>query len=143
MYHDPRVRREMQDQDLLMLQIGASQINPDDFLVNLLNKFQLVQWAERDFDCSEDDGFRQTITLVEEFFSNLIFIVSERYTPGVGRVTPEESIKREIIQMLSEEPMSHSALNRSLNVDIYKETQMERVVRSVANFKKPASSSSG
>merc|ERR1719334_2099208 len=41
--------------------------------------------------------------------------------------------------------MSHSHLNRSLTEDISggRGTEMEKVVRSVANFKKPASSSSG
>ena len=39
--------------------------------------------------------------------------------------------------------MSHSNLNRALTEDIYRETHMEKVVRSVANFKKPGSSSSG
>ena len=58
----------MQDQDVWMLQIGASLMNANDFLVNLLQKFQLVQWAERGFDCSEDDSVRQYTTLVEEFF---------------------------------------------------------------------------
>ena len=77
-YHDSRCRKEMQDQDVLMMQIGASLMNPDDFLVHLLQKFQLTQWAEADFDITEDDSVRQTITLVEEFFSNLIVLVSER-----------------------------------------------------------------
>ena len=77
-YHDSRCRKEMQDQDILMMQIGAALMNPDDFLTHLLNKFGLVTWAERDFDICEDDSVRQTTTLVEEFFSNLIVIVSER-----------------------------------------------------------------
>ena len=136
-YHDSRCRKEMQDRDMLMMQFGASLMNPDDYIVHLLNKFQLAQWAEHDFDCMEDDSVRQTTTLVEEFFSNLIVILTERYTPGVGKVSPEDGLRREIIQMLCEEPMSHSHLNKSLTEDIYRETQMEKVVKSVANFKKP------
>jgi len=142
-YHDPRCRREMQDKDILMLQLGASLMSADHFLINMLNKFQLTAWAEKDFNCSEDDSVRQTTILVEEFLSTLIVVVSERWTPGIGQVQPEDGIRREIIQLLSEGPMSHSALNRALTEDIYRESQMEKVVKSVANFKKPNASSSG
>ena len=144
-YTDARCRKEMQDQDILMMQIGASLMNPDDYLTHLVHKFQLSQWAEPDFDIMEDDSVRQTTTLVEEFFSNLIVLVSERYTPGVGKVSSEDGLRREIIQLLCEEPMAHSHLNRSITEGLtqYSESQMERVVKSVANFIKPTSTSSG
>ena len=117
-------------------------MNLNYYLINMLNKFRLSSWAEKDFDCAEDESVRQIITLVEEFLSCLIMVVSERYTPGVGQVTNEDSIRREIIQLLCEEPMSHSSLNKALSEDINRETGMERVVESVATFKKPVSTSS-
>ena len=144
-YHDPRCRKEMLDKDVVMLQLGAALMSPNDFLVNLINKFQLTSWAEKGFDCGEDESVRQLITLAEEFLSFLIVVVSERYTPGVGQVTNEDSIRREIIQLLCEEPMSHSTLfgpNKALSEDINREAGMEKVVESVATFKKPVSSSS-
>jgi E3 ubiquitin-protein ligase UBR2 len=101
----------MLDQDVVMLQLGAALMNANDYLINLINKFQLTSWAEKGFDCAEDESVRQVITLVEEFLSCLIMVVSERYTPGVGQVTSEDSIRREIIQLLCEEPMSHSDNN--------------------------------
>lgn len=78
-YHDPRCRREMQDQDVLMLQHGASLMDPNDFVINLLYKFQLAAgWADRAFDCPEDDSVRQLTTIVEEFLACIITVVSER-----------------------------------------------------------------
>lgn len=50
-----------------MVQWAASLMDPDEFLVNAVNKFQLMHWAEKDFVCSEDDSIRQLTTLVEEF----------------------------------------------------------------------------
>lgn len=70
----------MIDQDITMLQLGASMLSPNDFLVNVLNKFCLIQWSSKEFDCSGDDSIRQTTTLVEEFFSLLIYVLGERWT---------------------------------------------------------------
>jgi len=104
----------------------------------------LVPWTREDFNCKEDDSIRQVNTLAEEFFSILIYILSERYVPGVGKVTPEEKVRREIIQLLCIEPMTHSELNKALTEDIVnRETGLEKVVESVAVFKKPKAGSSG
>jgi len=121
-----------------MLQLAAATMDPSAFLIALLDKFQLIGWADKEFDAAEDDSIRQITTLAEEFLSTLITILGERYTPGVGRVTAEEALKKEIIQLLCVEPMGHSTLNRSLSEDLNRETGLEKVVESVAVFKKPA-----
>lgn len=36
----------MFDRDILALQVGASLTDPDDFLLNLLYKFNLLDWAQ-------------------------------------------------------------------------------------------------
>ena len=81
-----RFRKELYDADMLMLQVGAAHMEPNSFLINVLNKFNLVAWANKSFDLSEDDSLRQTTTLVEEFLGNIIAIMSERFSPGVGDV---------------------------------------------------------
>ncbi len=55
------------------------------------------------------------------------------------KVTTEEALQKEIIQLLCIEPMSHSTLNKALAEDVNRETGMEKVVESVASFKKPSS----
>ncbi len=42
----------------------------------------------------------------------LLWLAGERYTPGVGDITAEDMIRKEIIQLLCVEPLSHSALNK-------------------------------
>ena len=58
-YRDPRCRSQMLDQDVIMLQVAAANMDPDEFLINLLGKYQLIEWSGDDFDCSEDDSIRQ------------------------------------------------------------------------------------
>ena len=51
---------------------------------------------------------------MEEFLHLLIIIVGERYESGVGRVTSQEKLRREIIHQLCISPMAHSELIRGL-----------------------------
>ena len=69
-----------------MLQFAGSNMDPNDFLINVINKFSLVPWTREDFNCKEDDSIRQVNTLAEEFFSILTYILSERYVPGMGAI---------------------------------------------------------
>jgi len=54
-------------------------------------------------------------------------------------VTPEDALKKDIIQLLCVEPMGHSTLSRNLAEDVNRETGLEKVIESVATFKKPES----
>ncbi|GLH05833.1 E3 ubiquitin-protein ligase UBR1 [Gryllus bimaculatus] len=142
-YHNVKCRSEMLDKDVVLLQIGASLIEGNEFLIHLLNKFNLVNWAHPQFETnslksSEEDSMRQTISLVEEFLGVLLMIVGERHMPGVGQVSADDRIKKEIVQQLCIKPLPHSELNKTLSEDVNHETGMERVIDQVAEFKKPA-----
>lgn len=80
---------------------------------------------------------RQTIALVEEMLGLLVTIVGERTVPGVGLVTHDDRIKKEIMQQLCIKPLSHSELNKTLPDDVNHETGLERVIDDIAIFKKP------
>lgn len=71
-YHNVKCRSEMLDRDIVLLQVGASLIESNEFLIHLLNKFNLINWSNPDFEINslkapEEDSMRQTISLVEEF----------------------------------------------------------------------------
>ncbi|XP_059082624.1 E3 ubiquitin-protein ligase UBR2-like isoform X2 [Tigriopus californicus] len=133
-YVYPNRRKEMLDQDIIMLQLGAALIEPNQYLINLMYKFNLAAWAEKNFDCSEDDSIRQIIALVEEFLGTLLTILGERYVVGVGEVTEEDVLRKEIIQLLCIKNMPHWSLNKSIGQDISKETGLDQIVESVAVF---------
>ncbi len=87
-YRDPRCRKEMYDQDITILQLAAANMEPDEYLIALLDKFGLTAWSGASFDSAsnQDDAVRQIATIVEEFLATLIILLSERFTPGVGQV---------------------------------------------------------
>lgn len=137
-YHNVRCRVEMYDKDIVMLQIGASLIDPDDYLIHLLNKYGLLGWVRSNYDDpgGQEDSVRQTSMLAEEFLNLLIIILGERYTVGVGKITQEDVVKREIIHQLCITSMAHSELVKALPEDWNHETGIEKVVNEVADFKK-------
>ncbi len=55
----------------------------------------------------------------------------------------EDSVRRDIIQLLCVEDMTHSQLSKSVVDDIFnRDNGLDKVVESVATFQKPKSSSS-
>ncbi|KAB7502596.1 E3 ubiquitin-protein ligase UBR2 [Armadillidium nasatum] len=147
-YHNVRCRQEMLDRDIVLLQEAATLIDANEFLIHLLNRFNLINWARKDYEInymksSDEDNLRQTVALAEEFLTLVLHLVSERYTVGVGCVNEEDCIKKEIIQLLCIEPMPHSVLNKALPEGVNHETGMEKVIDSVALFKKPSGEGKG
>merc|ERR1719419_892270 len=136
-YHNARCRGEMYDRDIQALQLCAANMDRDHFVLQLLDKFGLLHWANSEFQISEEESIRHLTVLVEEFFGLLITLLGERYTPGVGDIGLEDMVRKEIIQLLCVEPMSHSILNKCLPEDVNHETGLEKVIDQVAVFKKP------
>lgn len=141
-YHNARCRGEMYDRDIQAMQFCAANMDHGQFLLQCLDKFGLVHWANTDFQVAEEESIRHLTALVEEFFGLLVTLVGERYTPGVGDISVEDMVRKEIIQLLCVEPMSHSALNKALPEDVNHETGLEKVIDQVATFKKPVGPSS-
>ncbi|KAM5130023.1 E3 ubiquitin-protein ligase UBR1 isoform 3-T3 [Mantella aurantiaca] len=143
-YQDVKCREEMYDKDILMLQIGASYMDPNSFLLMVLEKYELVEALSSIAMPTKDmDVSRQWNILIEEMLHVLICIIGERYVPGISEVTKEDCMMREIIHLLCIEPMAHSAIAKALpdteNTDICLDT----LINKVANFKKPGVSGHG
>ncbi|XP_060728093.1 E3 ubiquitin-protein ligase UBR2 isoform X4 [Tachysurus vachellii] len=143
-YHNVKCRLEMFDKDLMTLQAGASMMDPNHFLMIVLSRFELFHIFSS-ADCrkrynrenANKDVVQQNSTLIEEMLHLIIMIVGERFTPGIGHVDNCDELKREIIHQLCIRPMAHSELVKALPENENKETGMERVIDSVALFKKP------
>ncbi|XP_015925189.1 E3 ubiquitin-protein ligase UBR2 [Parasteatoda tepidariorum] len=146
-YHNVRLREEMYDRDVLMLQIVASMIESNEFLIHLVYKYGLLNWASEMYDGTsrkpEEDNIRQVLTVAEEFLSLVLIIVSERFTPNLGKISESEKIKKEIIQLLCIEPMPHSQLYKLLPRDPTHDVSFETVINEVATFKMPQGSGVG
>lgn len=139
-YRSAGNRNEMQDRDICLIQICASLIESNEFLIILLHKYNLMKWADPHFlDTRDPDTLGNTTRIVEEFLGLLVTIVSERYFPGVGNVTEDDQMKKEIIQLLCAGPLSHSELYRAFPFGHkhMQETRIESVIDEVADFKRP------
>ncbi|XP_013420461.1 E3 ubiquitin-protein ligase UBR2 isoform X2 [Lingula anatina] len=149
-YLNVRCRTQMYDKDIIMLQAGASSIDSNHFIVHVMNKFGLLQWVKDEYDTpgggntgTQDDTVRYTITLAEEFLNLLIIILSERYCQGIGEVSKDEGIQRELIHQLCLKPMAHSELEKAMPEDANHETGIEENVHKVADFSKKSDSGKG
>ncbi|XP_029925864.1 E3 ubiquitin-protein ligase UBR2 isoform X3 [Myripristis murdjan] len=141
-YHNVKCRVEMFDKDVIMLQAGASMMDPNHFLMIVLSRFELFHIFSS-ADCRKryrdgnKDVVQQNNTLIEEMLHLIIMVVGERFVAGVGQVEPFDEVRREIIHQLSIRPMAHSELVKALPENENKETGLERVIDSVASFRKP------
>ncbi|XP_069394248.1 E3 ubiquitin-protein ligase UBR2 isoform X2 [Paralichthys olivaceus] len=141
-YHNVKCRVEMFDKDIIMLQTGASMMDPNHFLMIVLSRFELFHIfsstdVRKRYREANKDVVQQNNTLIEEMLHLIIMVVGERYVAGVGQVEPLDEVRREIIHQLSIRAMSHSELVKALPENGNKETGLERVIDSVASFKKP------
>lgn len=84
--------------------------------------------------------YKHISTILCEFLGLIINIFSARFVPGVGQVTKNDCIKKEIIQLLCIEPMTHSSLSKGLVENVNGETGLEAVIDEIATFKKAANS---
>uniref|UniRef100_A0A665WWI0 E3 ubiquitin-protein ligase n=1 Tax=Echeneis naucrates TaxID=173247 RepID=A0A665WWI0_ECHNA len=141
-YHNVKCRVEMFDKDIIMLQAGASMMDPNHFLMIILSRFELFHIfsstdVRKRYREANKDVVQQNNTLIEEMLHLIIMVVGERYVAGVGQVEPFDEVRREIIHQLSIRPMAHSELVKALPENGNKETGLEGVIDSVASFKSP------
>lgn len=142
-YQDVKCRDEMFDKDIIMLQIAASKMDSNHFLMLILLRFELFDVFNGSTSSKEKESLKQWNRLTEEMLYLLIIIVGERYVPGISHVTKEDVTMREVIHLLCIEPMAHSSLVKNLPENESHETGLETVIPKVATFKKPGVSGHG
>ncbi|XP_078262328.1 E3 ubiquitin-protein ligase UBR1 [Rhinoraja longicauda] len=142
-YRNVKWREEMFDKDIIMLQIAASIMDSNRFLIFILSRYELFEVFSKPPVARNKDVIQQTNVLIEELLHLIIMVVGERYVPGVGQVTKDDVTLREVIHLLCIEPMPHSELAKLLPENENNETGLENVIHQVATFKKPGLSGHG
>ncbi|RVE57238.1 hypothetical protein OJAV_G00213940 [Oryzias javanicus] len=132
-YQDVKCRDEMYDKDVIMLQIAASKMDPNHFLMLVLLRFELFEYFNGSCSSKDQDQLMHWNRLTEEML----------YLQRKSRVTKEEVTMREVIHLLCIEPMAHSSLVKSLSENENYETGLEAIISKVATFKKPGVSGHG
>uniref|UniRef100_A0A8D2KUZ5 E3 ubiquitin-protein ligase n=1 Tax=Varanus komodoensis TaxID=61221 RepID=A0A8D2KUZ5_VARKO len=150
-YQDVKCREEMYDKDIILLQIGAAYMNPNAFLLLVLQQYELFDAFNKIVPTKDQVNSSNMFIFTIEIICGNTMIVSlilnlvlgERYVPGISNVTKDDVIMREIIHLLCIESMAHSAIAKSLPKDENNETGLEEVIHKVAIFKKPGVSGHG
>lgn len=77
------------------------------------------------------------------WYISFIFLSGERYTVGVGKITQEDVVKREIIHQLCITSMAHSELVKALPEDVSEFLKLENSNEKyiLGNFLKESKSS--
>lgn len=138
-YGNVKCRSEMLDRDVVVLQIGASLIESNEFLIHAVNKYGLVAWVNVAHEEEDANNVGTVVNMVDELLELLIVVVGERFVVGLGCVTEEDCVRKELVQQLCIKAFSHSELSKALpDVQQVHETDvMERVIEEIATFRKP------
>jgi len=138
LYYSSKCRLHMSDKDIILLQIAASLMDSNEFLIHMLNKFNLYEWVHRVVKSNKkktDCVYPYLLPLSEEFLSLIIAIVDNRYNTFIGKVTVEDCIKQNLIQFLGSGSSSRAEIcNKFLYME-GAETLLEKCLNEVADFK--------
>lgn len=139
-YRSKGFRGAMLDRDIIALQICASLIESNEFLIHVINKFNLIDWISSDYEQTlEGDERSSVVNMIVELLELIIIIVGERHVPGVGMVTEEDRIKKEIIQYLCIKPYSLSELSETLT-DCENKEKIKDILDNIAALEDPTKS---
>ena len=133
----------MFDRDILSVQMGASIMDSNEFLIDLMSHYGLFDYLTNDnFEIVKKDKLEDFEKLeyfapmAQDFLELLIYVFSERYNPNMSQIEPSKSLEREVIHQLCVSPMPHSDLVKNIYPDSEKYTsELETVLARIATFK--------
>lgn len=137
-YRDFMLRELCYDQDLFVLQTSLVILDPNIVIVSMLDRFQLLGYfsgatLHPSYDTSHLSG------MVEEFFYVLITILTE--SASASKMPLPVAVRREIVHALAVSPCSFTDLVKRVAERMVDDVCFERVLREVAHFKAPESTS--
>ncbi|KAI0367458.1 hypothetical protein BV20DRAFT_970410 [Pilatotrama ljubarskyi] len=137
-YRDFMLRELCYDQDLFILQTALVVLDPNTIMVSMLDRFQLLGYfsgatLHPSYDTSHLSG------MVEEFLYVLITILTE--TASASKMPLPVAVRREIVHALAVGPCSFTDLVKRVAERMVDDVCFERVLREVATFKAPESTS--
>ncbi|KAF8879924.1 hypothetical protein BD779DRAFT_1550399 [Infundibulicybe gibba] len=135
-YRDYMLRELCYDQDLFMVQTALIILDPNTVIVTILDRFGLLGYFSGAFLHSSYEA-PQLASMVEEFFYIIITITSE--TGNASRMNIAQAVRREIVHALAMGPCSYSDLVKRVAERLVEDVCFERVLKEVANFKPPES----
>jgi E3 ubiquitin-protein ligase UBR1 len=137
-YRDFMLRELCYDQDLFMMQIALIVLDPNLVLVSILDRFGLMGYFSGAFLHPIYEG-PQLSSMVEELLYVLITIIGE--DANASKMSTVKQVQREIIHALALGPCSYTDLVKRVAERLVEDACFDRVLKDVAHFKAPESTS--
>ena len=137
-YRDFMLRELCYDQDLFILQTAMVILDPNTVIVTMLDRFQLIGYFSGATLHHVYDN-AQIANMVEEFLYVLITILTE--TANATKMPLPESVRREIVHALALGPCTYTELVKRVAERKSDDVCFDRVLKEVANFRAPESTS--
>uniref|UniRef100_A0A0K0FWP9 E3 ubiquitin-protein ligase n=1 Tax=Strongyloides venezuelensis TaxID=75913 RepID=A0A0K0FWP9_STRVS len=90
-----------------------------------------------------EDSSKHLTGLAEEMLNLVIYLICERYVKGVGKVTLQDILEREIIHMLSVNSLPFSKIEKITNWGDFTEELLHNALKNVATYSHPEKSVPG
>ena len=135
-YRDFMLRELCYDQDLFILQTALIILDPNTVIVTILDRFSLLGYFSGAFLHSVYEG-PQLSSMVEEVLYVFITIFSEN--GNASKMPVHVAVRREIVHALAMSPCSFTDLVKRVAERLVDDICFERVLKEVANFKPPDS----
>jgi E3 ubiquitin-protein ligase UBR1 len=132
--------------DIFMLQAGlvlcgsATESLGERFLAQIVDRFDLSNFVNGDFDRHAVYDENQRLDVTEEFFHLLIILLSERQNLLPGQVKTDQHIKvlqRDIAHVLCFKPLSFSDIANRLTDRVADSEEFDTILESMTTFRPP------
>ncbi|OLL26450.1 E3 ubiquitin-protein ligase ubr1 [Neolecta irregularis DAH-3] len=130
------IREYTVDKDLMLLQFALATLEPDHFLLTLLDRFDICGWLFTDpwYSTNVHDDHRH-VAMLEEVLFLVIVLFSER--SKICKWTIQQQIAREIIQVLCFGSMTFSQIHKAVPERMSDHVDFEDVLNTVAHYQHP------
>jgi E3 ubiquitin-protein ligase UBR1 len=135
-YRDFMLRELCYDQDIFVLQAAFIILDPNTVIVSILDRFGLLGYFNGAILDSPYEG-PQLSSMVEEVLYLLITLFSEN--ANASKMPLRVAVRREIVHALAMGPCSYTDLVKRVAERMVDDICFERVLKEVANFKAPES----
>lgn len=136
-YRDFMLRELCYDQDLFIMQAAFLMLDePEDILISVIDRFQLLDWFHGDVSSSIYEG-AHLYSMVEELLYIFITILSE--DANASKMDLRTAIRREIVHALAVGSCPYTDLMKRVPERMVDDVSFDHVLREVANFRAPES----
>ncbi|KAI0987126.1 hypothetical protein GJ496_006587 [Pomphorhynchus laevis] len=142
-----RCRAEMADRDIMALQVGAAVLDPNEFLLHVMNRYKILTWLSEESlyahrGSYDNYTYKQLALIVEEFFDLIFQILLERYHPSIGFSDWQTMLQRDMIHSLCCKNQAHNELFKDIddpddrkNFDNFTQT-FDEILNEIAEVRK-------